>query len=289
MTLRPRIWWFFVALLTGCDDPPPAPSATSAPIDPDPPVLRVAGTGAMTPLALRLAREWASRGGTPPVVVEPNVGSTGGLQAALDGAVDIGMMSRSLTEAGGARGLVVVPVARDLVVLAAHREVTVDGLSRSEVLAHFSGERTHYQDGTPATLVLRDRSDSAHAAFELELEALRPIREQAYQTRRFQVVFHDDAMGATLASTPGSFGVFSFGAITAWQLPLKVLALDGVAPSVEQAERGAWRATRDLLFVLRPERSPRAERFLSFVFSEEARRSMRAWGYIPLAREARSP
>ncbi len=236
----------------------------------------------MTPLAAELARAWTARGESPSVVVEPSVGSTGGLRAAGDGAVDLGLVARPLRDEDQAFGLAYLPVALDAVVLAAHRDVPVDDLSSSEVERIFSGERTRFADGSPAVLVLRDRGDSAHRAFERMFPRLAPIREHAYETRRFDVVFHDDTMGAVLSSSIGAIGLFSLGAVSAWKLPIKVLSVDGVMPSVQRIQDGTWRATRELAFVFKPERRERLQGFLDFVTSHEAQAAMLSWGYVPV-------
>lgn len=272
-----------IALLAaGCDDGPPAPAVAPASIDPDPGLIRLAGSGAMTPLAAELARAWAARGEFPRVVVEPSVGSTGGVQAAADGAVDLGLVARPLRGEEQATGLTYLPVALDAVVVAAHRDVPVDDLSSADLERLFSGERTRFADGSPAVLVLRDRWDSAHGAFERMVPRLAPLRERAYETRRFDVVFHDDTMGAVLSSSIGAIGLFSLGAVSAWKLPIKVLSVDGVMPSVQRIQDGTWPATRELAFVFKPERRGRVQGFLDFVTSRDTQAAMLAWGYVPV-------
>ena len=281
--MRLRVWLPVLLFVASCDDAPPAPALLPEPIPSvDPAVLRVAGSGAMTPLATRLARAWATLGGSPRVVVEPSIGSPGGARAAADGAVDLGMVARPLSDQERALGLEVLPVARDAVVLAAHPGVPIDGISTPQILALFSGQTGQYQDGSPALVLLRDRGDSAHSAFERQVSELRPVRERAYDEHRFEVVFHDDTMGAMLASSTGAVGVFSLGAVSTWHLPLKVLSVDGVTATVEHLEDGTWKASRELIFVLRPDRRPRADGFLAYVRSDEARALMRSSGYLPV-------
>ena len=86
----------------------------------------------------------------------------------------------------------------------------------------------------------------------------------------------------SLAATPGALGVFSLGALLAHGPALKVLALDGRAPTTTALADGSWRATRDLSFVFRRDRAERTRPFLAFVTSEEGRRVTLASGYLPL-------
>ena len=132
-------------------------------------------------------------------------------------------------------------------------------------------------------MLLRDRDDSAHAALERMIPAMTAARERAYETRRFRVLRHDDAMGAALATTPGAIGVFGLGAATGGQLPLKVLSIDGQHPSVEAVEAGRWQATRDLALVARPDRLARANAFVSFATGPKGVAIIRREGYVPRA------
>ena len=283
-SLKPRILLpVLLCFVLGCDDRPPAPAPSPPPRSTfNPAVIRVVGSGAMTPLASRLARAWQTQSANPKVVVEPSVGSSGGIRATLDGAVDIGMIARPLSSAEAHLGLLPIPVALDAVVLAAHQDLPVDNLSSAELESLFSGASSQLSDGSPVTVLLRDRSDSAHSAFEKQVPSLRSLREDAFESHRFRVVFHDDAMGATLAASPGAIGVFSLGAVVSWKLPLKVPAIDGVNPSLEHMRDGSWRATRELAFVVRSDNRARYSSFFAFLASEEALAVIRASGYLPL-------
>jgi phosphate transport system substrate-binding protein len=253
---------------------------------PDSEVIRMAGAGAMTPLAARLAAGWSRAGRRPRLAVEPSVGSGGGVRAAAEGAVDLGLVARGLDEAERAAGLVLVPVARDAVVLATHPALGARSVTSEDLVALVGGERTSLADGTPITVLLRDRSDTAHAALEASMAGLRAARERAYAGQRFRVLFHDDAMGVALASTPGAIGPFGLGAIQCWGLSLGVLEVDGVLPSRRAVEDGTWRPTRLLGFVVRRDRLERVRELLAYSRSEEARAEMRACGYVPATEDA---
>lgn len=244
------------------------------------------GTGTLTPLAALLAAAWSARNGEPKIIVEPSVGSSGGIRAAIDGAVDLGLVARPLKESETKLGLVLLPIARDAVVIAAHPSVGVDAVSSEMLVALFSGARTTFDDGSPATVFLRDREDTAHSSIERFVPGLRAAREAAYDARRFRVLLHDDAMGESLSITPGAVGVYSLGALVAGHLPLKVFALDGVRPSLQNIENGTWKATRDLGFVARTDRLARVRGFLTFVASPEGAAIARDNSYLPIAAAA---
>lgn len=269
--------------LAACDDgAPPQPVASQQPAPVDPAVIRIAGTGAGIPLVTRLAQAWNTARPSPRVLVEPSVGTTGGIRAAHDGAVDLGLSARALLPRESSLGLLQLPVARDAVVFAAHPSVKVRDLPCSTLVDMMEGRTTRFPDGTPALLLLRDRDDTAHSALELMFPQLRPARDHAYRSRRLRVLRHDDAMGEALSATPGAVGPFSLGAISADRLALEVLSIDGLAPTPETISDGRWKAVRDISFVLRPDRLPHVVAFLGFVSSSDGQRLMRDAGYLPL-------
>jgi phosphate transport system substrate-binding protein len=230
-----------------------------------------AGTGAMTPLAIALAREFASRPGLR-VHVEPSIGSGGGIAATRDGAVDLGLVSRPLRPEEAA-GLERVDLARDAVVLATAADFPLDDLSSAEIHRLYRGEMRG------VTLLLRDEAESDNAALESALPGLADERRHSAASGRFRVLEHSDAMALALATTPRAVGVFSFASV---RPPLRALRLDGIAPSGEALAHGTWPAVRTLGVVFRPERRDRVAPFLALAASERGRALIRSLGYLPL-------
>jgi phosphate transport system substrate-binding protein len=220
---------------------------------------------------MALAREAALETGLQ-IRVEPSIGSEGGIAAASDGAVDLGLVSRPLRPGEG-RELLRVDLARDAVVLAAAPDVSLEGLSDSEVHQLYRGELP----GT--TLLLPDAEESANEVLESAFPGLAAERRTAAASGRFRVLDHDDEMAVALAATPRGVGVLSYGSLR-W--PLRALLLDGRVPSVQALAADAWPAVRSLGVVFRPERRARVTPFLAFVTSERGRAITRAMGYLPL-------
>ena len=272
------------SLAAGCDgdSPPPAPSAVPA-FAPEVTILRVLGTGAMTLLASRLARAFnRDIAADLTVIVEPSVGTGGGIRAAQDGAVDLGLVSRSLTPAELSLGLDLHWIGTGVVALGAHPSLEVDDLSSAELIALYQGKNLALgESGMRPTLLLRDREESANLALERVIPALQGPREEAYRSRRFRVIFHESAMSEALLTTPGAIGLVDLGA--AFASRLKVLSIDGVLPSLDAVRAGRWKATRPLGFVLRPDRRERARPFLAFSRSPRGGEILGSQGALPEA------
>ena len=275
-------------LLGGCrgDAPPPEAAVEALVLPPDPTVLRLAGSGTMVPLARALGAAFrAAHPGAPRVVVEDSIGSGGGIRAAVDGAVDVGMVSRPLSSREAGWPLLVLPIGRDAVVLAKNPDVAVTGLTSAEVVAMYEGQKRAFADGTPVAVLLRDRGESANLALDAAIPGMAQARERALALG-FRVLYHDDAMAAALAVTPGAIGVFSLGLQRASRIPIKVLDLDGRTPSAASVRDGSWPLVRPLCLVIRADRLEHTRRFLEFVVSAPSRQVITDVGYLPLDGEA---
>ncbi|MSP63942.1 MAG: hypothetical protein EXR72_27090 [Myxococcales bacterium] len=280
-----RAPFLLLLALAACSGDPPPPSEVPSAREraPDPRAVHVAGSGAMAPLARALAA--ACGAACPlPVVVEESIGSGGGVRAAADGAVDVGMISRPLGEAERRLDLMLVPGGMDAVVIAANAEVRVDGIAGTALRDLHAGLRRTLGDGSPATVLLRDRGESANGALDRAVPGLGAARDLAYARGRMRVLYHDRSMVEALVATPGAIGVTSLGALTAGHPALKVLALDGLRPSVATLADGTWPAARPLAWVLRRDRAGRARPFLDFAASPEGARIARRCGYLPAVR-----
>ena len=248
---------------------------------PDPDAAHLAGSGAMAPLASALAAAYSQRAPALRFIIEDSVGSTGGIAATVDGAVDIGMVSRPLTQAESRLDLVVAAVGFDAVVLAGNSGLTVDGVSSDELRALYAGGKRTFSDGSRATVLLRDRGESANGVLEKLVPGLTAWRDASPARAHLRVLYTDAAMTQALAATPGAFGLASFGVLTAAHAPLKLLAVDGHLASANTLLDGTWPAVRPLAFVVRRDRVQRVQGFLDFVASPEGAALTRAAGYRP--------
>lgn len=243
--------------------------------------MRLGGSGAALPLARALARPLSSSSAGARWVVEESLGSGGGLLAAHDGAIDGALVSRDLTDAERALGLELVPLAVDAVVLAAHLSVPVGGLTGDEVRALYAGRLLTFPDGSPATVRLRDRGESANAVLERLLPGLTASRPAA---RRFPVQYYEGSQLEALAAAPGAVGVTSLAVLREAVPRLKVLSLDGLEATQATLEDGRWPATRSITLAFRVDRRERLGPLLSLLATAEGAALVRAAGYRPAPR-----
>lgn len=252
-------------------------------------LLRLAGSGSNLPLTRLLANAFVARRPWLRVRVHESIGSSGGIRATSDRAIEIGLISRSLGPSEAERGLIALPYARVAVVIAANPSVPVRGIDRQELLDLFAGRREHWADGSPVVLLQREPGDSSHLAVYAAIPAFEAVDRDAWQSGRGRKLFHDRAMQEALISTPGAIGLFDQGLALIQDLPIIVLEFDGLRPTQEAVLGGRYPLFKDLSFVLPDdEADPLALEFITFVYSPEAQQIIRDNGYVPLDPPAQS-
>ena len=252
-----------------------------------PGVLWLAGSGSNLPLTRELAREFERAHAGVRIVVHESLGTGGGARAVAAGAIDLGLASRSLSAAERAAGLVSTPYARVAVVVATSAVRADEGVSRAELIAIFAGRKTHWRNGAPVFVVQREPGDSSHLAVVRALPGFADVDEQSRRAGRFRVAYSDREQQEALLMTEGSVGLFDRGAITAQRLPLRMLSIDGVAPTADNLESGTYPFVKELSFVSHGTPSGLARSLVSFATSESGRAAIRANGYEPPATPAR--
>jgi phosphate transport system substrate-binding protein len=247
-------------------------------------LLHVAGSGSNLRLTRALARAFHLRSGTR-VIVQPSIGSRGGIAAVRDGAVEVGLVSRPLTPAERAQGLVEVPYARTPVMVAAHPSVPVDELTVEELVEIYAGERTAWPDGSPIVVLQREPGDSSHRAAEGAWAGFADADDSARGRGLWRVLTTDAELEETLVATPGAIGLHAQGAVVD-ATQLAALRIGSVAPTLENVRSGAYPATKDLAFVTRGQPQGRIREFLDFVASADGATLITEAGYVVLGAEA---
>ena len=258
-------------------------TTTRRPVARRPGVLWIAGSGTNLPLTNVLARSYVGDAlGQHPVVYE-SIGSSGGLTALRDGVIDIALVSREATPAELEPDFEVFPYARVAVVFAAHVDVPIRRLSRDEVIDIYAGTRAEWIAGQPIHVLLREPGDSGTRAALAGIPGFADADAAARAPARARVLYRDSDMQDALLSTPGAIGLFDLGAVELEQLPIRVLAFDGVTPSPEALRQDTYRLEKQLAFVVSKSMGAVTRRFLAFVYSPAGRARIEAGGYLPLA------
>jgi phosphate transport system substrate-binding protein len=259
-----------------------APGATT-PADAPPSVpLVFAGSGSNLAIIRLQAKEFGRAHPEIKIEVPASIGSTGGIRAAADGAVAMGLVSRPLNEREKGLGLAVLPYARTAVVIGAHPSVADDGITSEELVRIYKGAKTRWKDGREIIVLTREPGDSSIEVLEREIQGFKDAYAESHRAKRWTTLYTDQKMNQVLARTPYAIGLSDMGAITAERLPIKALKVSGVPPTAENVSSGRYALVKTLAFVFLKDKLPAGTKaFLDFVRSREGEKILRANGYLP--------
>ena len=242
-------------------------------------VVRVAGTGAASGGLQALAKAYEQQHPDESILILPSIGSSGGIRAALDGKVDLGCTSRPLRPEEESPGLHTVPLANTAFVFATHLATATESLSLADVEDIYAGRRTHWKDGRPIRLILRPKSDTAHAYLSGFTPGMQAALEQAHALPGVRIGITDQEALDQLERTPGSFGTAALGLVKSEERQVQALTVGGIPPTDP-----AYPFFLTLSLVYKPETcSPATRSFVAFALSKEGRQILLKAGYRPLA------
>lgn len=238
--------------------------------------IKVSGSGTTLPLVRLLASAY------PDQSVEfdflPGLHSAAAVEGVESGTVDIGLVSRDLTDEERALGLTYTLLCNDGLVIAVHPSVGIRELTTEQVRDIYSGRFGNWKElgGADLPIVVLDRNEDESAKIVFRKHVLGSSLEV---TSSAAVLSFEPEMISALSSTPGAVGYFSLGAAVHQHVPVDVVALDGVKPSVETVRSGEYRMVRPLGIVTRPDADAAVRAFVQWVVGPEARVAMEREGY----------
>lgn len=242
----------------------PSSASPSAPI-------RVGGTGSGTVLLERLIEEY--RKGAPNAafeVVMPVLGSSGGLRALAAQRIDVAVLGRLPKVEEQRDSLVVQAWAETPLVLVSSNGKRAAGLDRGGLIALLRGEIGTWDDGSRINLVLRQPNESDNATLAKLSAEVRGALDGALRNPAATIADTDLDAIDLLTRTPGSLGTTTLGMMKLKNSRLKVLAFEGVTPSVAALRNGSYPLTKKLFLAhLRPMSGPAAD-FVAWLKSPAA-------------------
>lgn len=244
-------------------------------------VVRVGGTGSGSGGLQALAKAYMQHHPEHSILVLPSIGSSGGIRATIDGKLDVGCSSRPLKPEERVPGLAEVPWVTTAFVFATQSSASAEPLTLAGIEDIYAGRRTHWQDGRPIRLVLRPKSDSAHAYLSGFTPGMPAALEHAHALRGVCVGMTDQDALTFIEKTPGSFGTSALGLIVSGGRHVQTLTVNGANPLDP-----TYPFSITLILVHRPEKASSATRtFLDFTCSKEGQRILVKAGYQPFPAE----
>lgn len=244
--------------------------------------LVFAGSGSNLAVTRLLAEAFGRSRPEIKIDVPASIGSTGGIRAAAEGAIAVGLISRPLREQEKGLGLTVLSYARTAVIIGAHPSVADDGITSEGLVNIYRGAKSRWKDGREIIVLTREPGDSSIEVLEREVPEFKGAYAESVRARRWTTLYTDQEMHRVLARTSYAIGLSDMGAIAAERLPIKVLKVNGVLPTPENVLHGRYPLVKTLAFAFPKDKlPPGGKAFLDFVRSREGERVLRANGYLP--------
>ncbi len=235
--------------------------------------VSVSGSSTVQPLAEKLANAFMSRYPGIKVIVQGG-GSSVGIKAAHDGTVDIGTASRELTESDPE--LLTHIIARDGLAFIVHPANPVNSLTIEQLRDIYSGRITNWSqvggDDRTVHVSAREEGSGTRTTFEdiIMDKDTRVVRNSILQSS-------NGALLRVVNSDPAAISFISFGYLDD---TVKALAIDGVAPTGDNAQTGAYPLVRPLYFLTKNQPEGIVKIFIDYCTGNEAQSIISGEGYI---------
>ena len=244
--------------------------------------LVFAGCDSNIPLTRLLARAFAQT--HPEVKIQlRTVGSTNGVALAAAGAIQIGLVSRPLRDVEEGLGLTFLPYARTAVIIGADPDTPDTTLTAADLLSFYRGTKLTWNSGREITFLTREEGDSSVASLKQAMPGFAEAYAAGSNTSHWTILYSEPRMHEALLTLPFALGLSDLGTTTLERLPIKVLSIDGIAPTPENIASGRYPFIKTLGFVWREDTLPASVRaFVKFVQSDDGAGLLRAHGYLPV-------
>jgi phosphate transport system substrate-binding protein len=229
-------------------------------------MIRISGTGGAME-TMRILGE-AFRKNNPEIRVEilPGMGSSGSIKAVLAGRLEIGLSGRMLNGEERDQGAVETRYAKTPFVFAVNRTLKITGLTLEGVAGIYAGKRD-WEGGKRIRLVLRSPEDSDVPVLKGMSPAMSAAVDIALRREGMIVATTDHDAADAIETVPGAFGGTTLSLVVSEKRALRVLALDGVVPSVRTMADRSYPYSKTFFMVTRKNPPVAVQRFIDFVRS----------------------
>lgn len=242
--------------------------------------LRTGGTGATLETVRRLGAVFTKM--TPGITVEviEGLGSSGGIAAVAGGAIDFAFSARAL-DAKDDQTLRASVIARTPFCIVSSNPEPGD-IRRADFAVFLGTATSVWPDGKPIRPVLRPRSDSDSLLLAGFFPNMADALEKLRQRSEIPVAPTDQDNANAAEKLADSVTGMTFAQLQTEGRRLRPMRLDGVAPTLENFERGAYPLGKDIYLVVASSTTPALDRFLAFLRSPEAATVFRDNGSLPV-------
>jgi phosphate transport system substrate-binding protein len=241
--------------------------------------LTIGGTGSVLSVMRQIGDKFSEQNPGIAVTVLPSLGSGGGIKALIAGKIDIAVSARPLKDEERTNPIADYYVGRTPIAFAVHGALDVAAILSAEILEIYGGSRRTWPDGTPIRLVLRPNSETDFKRLVEEIDGLRDVYMSARRIPGVPIAYNDAENVEFLSKINGAIGTVTLSQFLGETLPLHLLTLDGVEPSVANLQSGAYRPWKGYWYVTAAQPSEAVQQFIVFAMSADGRMILERTGH----------
>lgn len=250
-------------------------AAADAP-DKSPLVLGGVGGGLGT---LRTLGAMFTRASGIPVTVIPSLGTQGGIKATMDGKLHLSLVGRSLTDPEQASGLSTLESWRTAIGFVTDQH-TVPSMKAAEIAELLRDDHAKWPDGTPVRPILRPPTESDYPPLFAQFPGVEAAIARLRGRREIPIAATDQETLDLAERITGSLTSTTLAQVITELRNLRFIAVDGVEPTINALESGAYKASKTLNLVRRGTVLPQAEAFIAFLTTQDCRAAIRRCGFL---------
>jgi phosphate transport system substrate-binding protein len=232
----------------------------------------IAGSTSVQPFAEKLAEIFMHLNPQIRVDVQGG-GSSAGIQAAIQGAANLGASSRELI--GPEKKLVEIPIAYDGIAIIVHPTNPLTNLSIPQIRRIFEGKLTNWRDlGLPPReidVINREEGSGTREAFEHLVMGKKEVSPAA------MVQDSNGSVREIVAGDPNSIGYISAGLV---DNRVKALTIEGVPATSANIRNHSYKLRRRFLLVSREPVTGSCKKFIDFVLSPQGQQILEKEGLV---------
>ena len=236
--------------------------------------ITIAGSTSVMPFTEKLA-EYFMLDNPDYVIDVQGGGSTAGVQACLNGTVEIGMSSRHLKE--DEKSLTDITICNDGIAIVVHPENPLNDLTIDQIRNIFNGRIKNWKElgwiDRKIDAVSREEGSGTRGSFE-EL-----IMKKVEIDDGIMVQDSNGSVKEVVATDPYALGYISMGLVDE---RVKGLSVEGISPTTENLKNGSYMIVRPFLFLINGEAGEKAQIFIDFVLSKEGQTILQKEGLIDI-------
>ena len=234
--------------------------------------IRINGSGSALDMMKPLINVYRKAHPDVRITMGKPLGSSGAVKALLAGALNMAVVSRDLKPTEAAQGAMLRKYGKTPLAIVTEKSVhRAADISTRELEDIYIGKTGTWHSGERIRLILRPLADIDTQI----LRGLSPGMNNAITVSHTRpgmlIAITDQEAYATIKRTQGGIGTTALNSIISEKLPLTVLSLNGVKPSLKNLALGAYPLTKEISFVTTTKTTPTGKNLINFIFSAQGR------------------